>query len=219
MLYDIKGLGRMLVLGAALTVTACGGGGDDEAAAGAGDSAVAGSATMGGDTSMTGGSMGSTTGAAPADAALSDANIFSMIGMSNAAEIGTSKAVQGKAADASVKTFAADMVKDHTAMQGEADKLATKLNVTPQAPPQADAMQKMTDSVTTALKSATGPELDRQYMTFQVQAHQSTLDNLQRFETQAQNAELKALIQKAIPKVQGHLQRAQEIQGKLGGAA
>lgn len=221
MLYDIKhvrGFGRMLALGAALTITACGG--RDDAAAGAGDSAVAGSATMGGDTSMSGGSMGSTTGTAPADAAaLSDANIFSMIGMSNAGEIGTSKAVQGKVADASVKTFAADMVKEHTAMQGEADKLATKLNVTPQAPPQADAMQKTTDSVTTAHKSATGAALDRQYMTFQVQAHQSTLDNLQRFETQAQNAELKALIQKAIPKVQGHLQRAQEIQGKLGGAA
>lgn len=222
MRYEMNttGFARMLMLGAALTLTACGGKDANDDAAGTGDSAVAGSATMGGDTSATGGAMGSTTGAAGADAsAMNDANILSMIGMSNGGEIGTSKAVQGKAKDASVKSFAADMIKEHTAMQGEADKLATKINVTPQPPSQADMMKKSVDSATTALNSASGADLDRQYMAFQVQAHQMTLDNLQRFETQAQNAELKALIQKAIPKVQAHLQRAQEINGKLGGAA
>lgn len=217
---------RMLMLGAALAVTACGKK-DDEAAGAAGDSAVAGSATMGGDTSMAGGSMASTAG--PDLSNLTEPNIMSLIGMSNAGEIATSKAVQGKAKDANVKAYAADMIKEHTAMQGEADKLATKLNVTPQPPAAADAMQKMVDSVTTALGggtgagattgAATGADVDRQYMDFQVRAHQQTLDNLQRFQTQAQNAELKALIEKAIPKVQAHLQRAQDIQGKLGSAS
>ena len=217
---------RMLMLGAALAVTACGKK-DDEAAGDAGDSAVAGSATMGGDTAMAGGSMGSTAGADMSN--LSEPNIMSLIGMSNAGEIATSKAVQGKAKNANVKAYAADMIKEHTAMQGEADRLATKLNVTPQPPAAADAMQKMVDSVTTALGGGTGAgattgaaagtDVDRQYMDFQVRSHQQTLDNLQRFQTQAQNAELKALIEKSIPKVQAHLQRAQDIQGKLGSAS
>ena len=218
---------RMLMLGAALAVTACGKKDDDAAAGAAGDSAVAGSATMGGDTSMAGGSMASTAG--PDLSNLSEPNIMSLIGMSNAGEIATSKAVQGKAKDANVKAYAADMIKEHTAMQGEADRLAKKLNVTPQPPAAADAMQKTVDSVTTALGGGTGAgatagaaagaDVDRQYMDFQVRAHQQTLDNLQRFQTQAQNAELKALIEKAIPKVQAHLQRAQDIQGKLGSAS
>lgn len=219
---------RVLVLGAALAVTACGKK-DDDAAAGAGDSAVAGSATMTGDTAA--GSMGSTTGAAGADLSnLTEPNIMSMIGLSNAGEIATSKAVQGKAKNAGVKAYAADMIKEHTAMQGEADRLAKKLNVTPQPPAAADAMQKMVDSVTAALggTAAAGAagagatastDADRQYMDFQVRSHQQTLDNLQRFQTQAQNAELKALIEKSIPKVQAHLQRAQDIQGKLGSAS
>ena len=218
---------RMLMLGAALAVTACGKK-DDAAAGGAGDSAMAGSATMGGDTAMAGGSMGSTAGADMSN--LTEPNIMSLIGMSNAGEIATSKAVQGKAKNANVKAYAADMIKEHTAMQGEADRLATKLNVTPQPPAAADAMQKMVDSVTTALGGGTagtgatagaaaGGNVDRQYMDFQVRSHQQTLDNLQRFQTQAQNAELKALIEKSIPKVQAHLQRAQDIQGKLGSAS
>jgi predicted outer membrane protein len=56
-------------------------------------------------------------------------------------------------------------------------------------------------------------------MAFQVQSHQTTLDNLRRFENQAQNADLKAMITKAIPAVQGHLERAQRIQSGLGSGA
>ena len=228
MQFNSRTTSRMLMLGAALAVTACGKKDDDAAAGTAGDSAVAGSATMTGDTAA--GSMGSTTGAGADLSNLTEPNIMSMIGMSNAGEIATSKAVQGKVKDANVKAYAADMIKEHTAMQGEADKLATKLNVTPQPPAAADAMQKMVDSVTAALGgtaatgttaagATAGADVDRQYMAFQVQAHQQTLDNLQRFQTQAQNPELKALIEKAIPKVQAHLQRAQDIQGKLGSAS
>jgi putative membrane protein len=88
--------------------------------------------------------------------------------------------------------------------------------VTPQPPTQAQSMKAMVDSATTALNNAAkGAGFDRQYIDLQVQAHQQTLTDLQRFQTQAQNADLKSLIEKAIPKVQQHLQRAKDVQGKL----
>jgi putative membrane protein len=209
----------MLTLGTMFVLTACGGDKTDESAM-AGDTSAATSATSGGALADTGaGAMGAGDTTGGAMGAMSDANILSMISMSNAAEIGTSKAAQNKLTDANVKAYARDMIREHQTMQGQADKVAKQANITPEPAPQGDAMKKMIDSATTALTSGTrGAEYDQQYITLQVQAHQSTLDNLQRFQNSAQNAELKTLIQQAIPKVQQHLQRARDIQGKLGAA-
>jgi predicted outer membrane protein len=51
----------------------------------------------------------------------------------------------------------------------------------------------------------------------QVQAHQQTLTELQGMQNTA-NADVKALIQKSIPKVQAHLDEATRIQGTLANA-
>ena len=149
--------------------------------------------------------------------AMSDANILSMIGMSNANEIASSKTAQAKATNADVKSFANDMVKDHSAMQADADKVAKQANVTPQSPPQADTLKKAAAATADSLKSAAkGSAFDTQYMSAQVAAHQQTLDDLQRFQSMATSADVKTLITNAIPKVQQHLDRAKQIQSKLG---
>ena len=57
---------------------------------------------------------------------------------------------------------------------------------------------------------------DRAYMTGQVQAHQQTLTELQSYQGMVQTPALRAMIEKAIPAVQQHLERAQRIQGQLG---
>jgi putative membrane protein len=203
-------------------LTACGGDRKGESET-AGDTSAATSATSGGALADTGaatmGAGDTAGGSMGASGPVSDANILAMISASNAAEIATSKAAQNKLTDANVKAFARDMIREHQTMQGQADKLATKLNITPEPGAQGNAMKKMVDSATTALNSGTrGAEYDQQYITLQVQAHQSTLDNLQRFQTSTQNAEVRNLIQQAVPKVQQHLQRARDIQGKLGAA-
>jgi putative membrane protein len=158
------------------------------------------------------------TGAAATTGTMSDANIMSVISMSNSNEIGTSKLAQGKATNAQVKSFANDMVKEHTAMQGEADKLATQLNVTPEAPAGVgDEMKSTAMTMSDSLKAAAkGSAFDTQYIGGQVQAHQMTLDRLQQFQGMTQNAQLRDLITKSIPKVQQHLDRAKQIQTSLG---
>ena len=168
--------------------------------------------------SDTGAMAGANAGGTSTMSNMSDANILSVIGMSNSNEIGTSKLAQTKATSSDVKSFANDMVKDHTAMQGEADKVAKAINVTPEAPAgvgdqmKTTAMQ-MSDSLKAAAK---GSAFDTQYIDGQVTAHQMTLDHLQQFQSSAQNAQLKDLVTKAIPKVQQHLDRAKQIQSKLG---
>ena len=199
--------------------------GDNKAAS---DSAANATAAMRSDTGMTGMNAGGTatgattggtsTGAATGNAVAvtSDAEIMSVISMSNANEIGSSKLAQTKATSADVKSFAKDMVSDHTAMQADADKLAKNAKITPTAPSAATQLKAEAAAMMDSLKTAKGATFDQQYIAGQVADHQKALSNLQSYQASAQNAELKNLIQQAIPKVQQHLDRARDLQNKLG---
>ena len=196
-------------LGAALALTGACGGGDNAATDSAtGESAAA--ATAAADSTAMG-APGATGGAMTAP------NALAMIGLSNAAEIGTSKIAQEKATSSDVRDYAKMMVDDHTAMQKEADELATRVNLVPAPPPQAEQKRAAGDQMVQQLNStAKGAEFDRAYVEGQVQAHQQTLTELQQLQTQVtDNADVKALIEKAIPKVQAHLEQAQKLQAGL----
>ena len=213
-----------LIIGAIAAIAACSPSG--ESANGAGESGMANNtamadsgamgagaaaATAGGDSSMAGMNHG-------AGGAVTDVTIAGTINTSNAAEIGTSELAQERATSSEVKSYANDMIREHRAMQKEADQIAKANNMAPQPGAQADQMQQMMTATVDSLRALKGAEFDQRYMAFQVQSHQTTLESLRRFETQAQNADLKAMITKAIPAVQGHLERAQKIQSGLGGA-
>ena len=204
--------GAVIAMGSTLMLGACGGDDSattDSAAPGTVSAADSAGAMAGGDTA---GGMNNAAGGT-----LSEPNIVAMIGLSNAGEIQTSTIAQDKATNADVKAFARDMVREHQTMQKQADSLTAKNNMQPQAPAQGDQKQQMVNTTTQQLQStAKGAEFDRAYMNAQVQMHQQTLTELQSYQGMVQNAELRAMIEKAIPAVQQHLQRAQTIQGQLG---
>jgi putative membrane protein len=164
----------------------------------------------------------STDSAAAANAGaanLSAANIASLIGMTNAAEIGQAKVAQEKATSADVKAFAKQMISDHQAMQKSVDSLAQAKGVSPTPPPQADQMKQDASTTLSTLNSTPkGAAFDKAYIDAQVAAHQKALNDLQNFANSAPDPDLKAQIQGAIPKVQAHLDKAQQIQSSLGAA-
>jgi putative membrane protein len=124
-----------------------------------------------------------------------------------------------KGTNAEVRSFGKDMMRDHHALRKMGLDLAKKLNVTP-AMPAGDNSQAAAaawhDSLTAMAK---GAAFDKAYIDHEVTYHQSVLQTAQSAAGAAQNAELKALIQKAAPNLQAHLERAQKIQAKLGGTA
>jgi len=167
--------------------------------------------------SDTQGTGGAGTGAMETAAApMSDNTIFATIASANEAEIEAGKIAQGKATNASVRAFANDMVREHTALQQQAQQLATKLELAPQ-PLANDSIAARSNTHQTALSSASGAAFDRQYMEFQVADHESTLAMLRQAERAAANPELKSFIRGAIPNVEQHLTRARDIRSKLGG--
>lgn len=200
---------RLAAAGCIAAVTACGGGDaamDDTAGANAGIGAAP------GDTA------GATGAAAPGTAgAMSDAQILAQMSISNGAEISSSQLAQPKARNQQVKDFARDMIAEHQAMQGQADQVVKAQNITPQAA-QPDTLQQALDRQREQLQNqAAGAEFDRMYMDMQVSSHEGTLAMLNNARGAAQNADLRALIDQAIPKVQQHLDRARQIRGALGG--
>jgi putative membrane protein len=159
-----------------------------------------------------------TTTAAPAPAPLTDANIAALLDEANMADSAWGAIAVKKGTAASVKDFGHMMERDHHALRKAGQDLAKKLNLTP-TPPANDTLpqtlQKMSDSLNAQAK---GAAWDKAYIDHEVAVHQSVVSLLQTAQGAAQDTSLKALITKAIPNVQAHLTKAQDIQGKLGNA-
>jgi putative membrane protein len=83
--------------------------------------------------------------------------------------------------------------------------------------PATDPLKPLAESEMTALKSAAkGAEFDRVYIEQEIAAHKAVLDLADKAGSQAQNEQLKALIEQARPVIEKHLEQAEAIQGKLG---
>ena len=117
-----------------------------------------------------------------------------------------------------VKDFAHLMMGEHHALREQGQQLAKQLKVTPE-PPANDPVTPLAKNETLALESTPkGPEFDRVYIEQEVAAHKAVLDLAENAHEQAQNEQLKALIEKAKPVIQKHLDQAEKIKGELGQA-
>jgi putative membrane protein len=205
MVRGSKTMAFALALGAAAVLGGCSRGNN------AADTTMAGAA----DTTMGAGAGSSTSMNAGAPAtAMTDAGIFAMLSAANQGEIDAGKTAESKATNASVKSFARDMVKAHTAMLDSGNALAKRLNITPDASA-ADSVNIMNQSTAAALNNAPkGAAFDSAYVNGQVNGHEAVLDMVKRAQGTAQNADLKAMLTKAESEVQSHLDRIKDIQGK-----
>jgi putative membrane protein len=156
--------------------------------------------------------------AVPTPPPLTDANIAAILDGANAADSAAGKIASTKGTRADVKEFGRTMMRDHHALRKQGEDLVKKLNVTP-ALPAGDtsqaAAQHWRDSLNAMPK---GAPWDKAYIDHEVSYHQSVMQTAQAAQGAAQNAELKDLITKAVPNLQAHLTKAQDIQGKLNAA-
>jgi putative membrane protein len=185
---------------------------DDTAAARADSTAAAGGAVT---TDSARGMVGHTMAAPAGATALGDADIANVIHEVNAGEIAAGKIAQTKASNAEVKAYAREMVQAHTALDKQDVKISGQTAATNAAI--RDSVVNANKTVSSQLQSASsGAEFDKSYIDAQVQGHQNALSFLQAAQSQAQNADLKKMIDAAIPDVQKHLERARALQSKVG---
>jgi len=152
---------------------------------------------------------------APAAGTWTDANIVALLDEANAGDSTASAVAATKGTAAAVRDFAKRMMRDHHQLRVQGEALAKKLNVTPLAPsgdPVTPAGQKEMDTLNSTAK---GKDFDRAYIDAEVDIHKAVLDLATKAASQTQTAELKNLIQKAAPVIQGHLDKAESIQKTL----
>jgi putative membrane protein len=152
---------------------------------------------------------------APAAATWTDANIVALLDEANAGDSTAGAVAATKGTAAAVRDFAKRMMRDHHQLRLQGQALAKKLNVTPAAPsddPVTPAGQKEMDTLNSTAK---GKDFDRAYIDAEVDIHKAVLDLATKAASQTQTAELKNLIQKAAPVIQGHLDKAESIQKTL----
>ena len=154
--------------------------------------------------------------AKPAAAAPNDAQIAHIAVTANSIDSAAGVMAKKNGSAKSVKDFAQTMINDHSSVNKQAVALATKLKVTPEDNDVSKSLKSSADASTSNLQGKTGADFDKGYIDNEVTYHQTVLDALDKtLIPNAQNADLKALLEKVRPTVAAHLARAKDIQTSL----
>ena len=175
---------------------------------------TAGSAGMSGSTGTGATGMSTqTSGAAGATAAgtakmsKADTKGITDMAMVNMAEIEMGKLAQSKSQNAEVKTYAQQMIDDHTKGLAEVTAVAQAKGVT--LPTELDAKHK---AMSARLAKLSGEKFDREYMKVGgVASHKEAHAMLKKNEKSAKDADVKGLATKMMPTVEQHLKAAQQM--------
>jgi putative membrane protein len=163
------------------------------------------------------GSAASAAGSAASATALTDAQIAGITGAAHKGEIEAARMARKQSKNAKVRAFAAQMIKQHTNAQKMEGDVASKAGITPA---ESDMSAKLTQgSADTAsqLKDLKGKEFDKAYAKAMVDGHTKVLDSLDNvLIPAAQDAGLKAQLQKERPVVATHLEHAKKLADSVG---
>jgi putative membrane protein len=158
-----------------------------------------------------------TTPAAAAPGAVTDPQIADIVVAANEVDIQAGELARTKATNPQVKEFAQRMITDHTGVNQQASQLVQRLGVTPEPNPTSQQLRQGGEQNRSHLQGLSGAEFDRAYIEHEVAYHQQVLDAIDNtLIPNAQNAELRALLEQTRPAVEAHLQHARQIQSSLG---
>ena len=157
------------------------------------------------------------TGAVVRAQAPTDPQIASIVVTANQVDIDAGNLAKAQASNSEVKTFAQQMITDHTGVNKQATDLVTRLKVTPEDNPTSQSLKSGGDKNLANLKPLKGAAFDKAYVDHEVEYHQQVIDALDKtLIPNAQNAELKALLVKVRPAFVAHMEHAKMIQSSLG---
>ena len=159
--------------------------------------------------------MGLSAGTAFAQAP-SDAQIAHIVVTANQVDIDAGKVAAAKGTNAEVKSYGEMMARDHAGVNKQAVALVTKLKVTPEDNATSKSLKAGGDKNVANLNTLKGAAFDKAYIDNEVAYHQAVLDAVDKtLIPSAQNAELKALIEKVRPAFVAHLELAKKVQSSL----
>jgi putative membrane protein len=131
-------------------------------------------------------------------------------------DIAAAKQAIEKTANKDVKSFAEDMVRDHEAVNKQALDLVKKLKVTPEDNDTSKTLSKNAAAKLAELGHLKGAEFDKAYVANEVAYHKAVDGALETtLIPNANNAELKSLLQTGLKIFEGHEQHAEHVAAGL----
>lgn len=131
-------------------------------------------------------------------------------------DIEAAKQALAKSKSREVRSFAEDMVRDHTAVNKQALDLVKKLKVAPEDNDTSRALSKAAADKSAQLAKLNGAEFDKAYVANEVAFHKTVNGALEAtLIPSASNAELKSLLQTGLKIFQGHQQHAEHTAASL----
>lgn len=145
-----------------------------------------------------------------------DAQIAHIAYTAGTIDIAAGQQALTKATNPDVKEFAQEMVRDHQAVNDKALALVKKLNVTPQDNPTSQALTKAAEAKRTELSGLSGAAFDKAYVQNEVAYHRTVNGALKDvLIPNANNAELKALLETGLKLFQSHQVHAEHLAAML----
>jgi putative membrane protein len=142
------------------------------------------------------------------------ADFVKEVAISDMFEIDSSKLAQDKGT-APEKTFASQMVTDHTKTSTELRGLVTSGKVKAELPTALDSSHQ---SNLDKLKGESGKDFSSDFDSVQVSAHKDAISLFERYAKSGDNAALKDWAGKTIPMLKHHLDMAEGLRKKSGGS-
>ena len=158
---------------------------------------------------------GGTVTADPLAAPMTDANIIAVLDAANVADSVGGKLASTKGTSADVRNYGRLMMSEHHMLREEGQRVARAATITPMPPAGDQTQSKGEQNQKMLTDMQKGAAWDKMYIDHEVQMHEQVLQTAKQAHEQAQNAEVKAMIEKAQPVIEKHLERAREIQQKL----
>ena len=146
-----------------------------------------------------------------------DPQIAGIVVTANQIDVDAGKIAKSRSKNKEVQDFAQQMITDHTAVNKQASALVKKLGVKPADSDTSKSLKKAAADTAKKLKALKGAQFDKAYVDNEVVYHQQVLDAIDKvLIPNADNAELKGLIEKVRPAIAAHLEHAKHLQASLG---
>ena len=153
---------------------------------------------------------------APPPPNLTDAEVAHVAVTANTIDVELGKLAESRTSNAEVKRFATMMVRDHSAVNERAAKLAGKLGVTPKDNAVSQSLLAGAQEARAKVEPLEGSDFDHAYIDREIGYHEAVLDALDKvLIPTTDNKELKQLLVEVRPAFVAHLAYAKQIGQKL----
>ncbi len=135
------------------------------------------------------------------------------VAAANTFEIQSSELAKDRAQSADVRSFAEQMIKDHTKAGQDFKAAVQAANISPAPAEEPDAKQKATLN---KLRSAQGEAFDKAYVSAQLAAHKEAVSLFRSYSKSGRTAPLKEFATNTLPTLEHHLQMVTELSRPAG---